>query len=99
MISKAAAQRLLELYVGELIVVHLKNMNIVTTNENQEMIELSPMVEGFVVDIDRNFIYLGTADGMVLKTLTHDVVGIIEVNNLMEEMLSNDMPVSEGDVH
>lgn len=98
MISKNAVKKLLEIYLDEQITIYLRDMNIVTVNEAQGEVKISPMVEGYVIDIDENFFYLGLPDGSILKTIPHETAGLIEMSTVTQ-FITEDMPTEEDDVH
>lgn len=99
MTSKSAVRKLREIYLDETITIYLREMNIVAVNESQGEVKISPMVEGYVIDIDQDFFYLGLPDGSILRTIPHATVGLIEMSFVGEVMLDQDMPGSEDDVH
>jgi len=89
MISKLAARRLRELFLDEFCSVYLRDMNVVTINEQQQEVKISPVAEGVIVDVCEEFIYLGLPNGEILKTIPHATVGMIELGLVtagMEEM-------------
>ncbi len=85
MISKDAVDRLMEHFLNEDVVIYLRDMNVVVVNENQEEVSLSAMTTGFVLDIDQDYFYLGTPDGNVTRTISHDVAQMIELAIPKEE--------------
>lgn len=99
MISKIALRKLREIYLDENITIYLRDMNIVTVNEQQGEVKISPMIEGYVVDIDQDFYYLGLPDGSVIKTVPHDTTGLVEITFAGGEMLDLDMPAPDEDIH
>lgn len=96
MISKNAVQKLLEIYLDETVTIYLRDMNIVTVNEAQGEVKISPMIEGYVIDIDLDFFYLGLPDGSILRTIPHATVGLIEMSAI-NQFISEDMP-TDGDI-
>jgi hypothetical protein len=98
MISKLAAKRIFEIYVDEMVTVYLRDMNIISVAENQQEVKISPMVEGLVVDVDTEYIYLGMPDGSILKTIPHQSVGLIEIT-FVAELIDADMAQSDDEVH
>ncbi len=98
MISKTAARKLCQMYLDETLTVYLRDMNIVTVNQEQSEVKISPMVEGYVIDIDQDHIHLGLPDGSVLKSIPHSSVGLIEMS-FVAQMIDADMPTSDEEVH
>jgi hypothetical protein len=88
-----------EIYLDESIVVYLKDLNIVTITEDQQEMKVTPMVDGYVVDIDNEFIYLGLPDGLILKTIPHSSVGLIEIMLEPEMMIDLELPNEGDDIH
>lgn len=99
MISKNAVRKLIEIYLDENITIYLRDMNIVTVNESQGEVKISPMIEGLVIDIDQDFFYLGLPDGSIMKTVPHETVGLIEMAFTGGDLIDMDMPTNEDDVH
>lgn len=98
MTSKSAVRKLLEIYLDENITIYLREMNIVTVNEAQGEVKISPMIEGYVIDIDQDFFYLGLSDGSVLRTIPHATVGLIEMT-AEQQFVNEDMATDEDEVH
>ncbi len=96
-LSKTAVKRLRDAFLDEQVSVFLKDMNIVTVSEEQGEIKISMVVEGYVIDIDADMIYLGLPDGTVTRTVPHSAVGLIEIP-FVGETFDMDIPV-DGDVH
>lgn len=101
MTSKNAVRKLREIYLDENIVIYLRDMNVVTINETQGEVKISAMIEGYVIDIDQDYFYLGNTDGHVLKTVPHDTIGLIELGVTAEEQMMSalEMPEADEDVH
>ena len=99
MTSKTAVRKLREIYLDENVVIYLREMNIVTVNEEQQEVRISPVVEGYVIDIDQDFVYLGLPDGSVLRTIPHTTVGMIEMSSVEETFVTEDMPDIDDEVH
>jgi hypothetical protein len=57
------------------------------------------MMDGYVIDIDQDFYYVGLEDGTILKTVPHDVLGPVELamETLGEEFI--DFPTNGEEVH
>ncbi len=79
MISKKAAQKLIECFAGEVVVFYLKDMKIAAVSEDGEQMMFNGMIDGLVVDIDETFFYLGDDDGNINKTVRHDIIAITEI--------------------
>ena len=88
-----------ECFVGETVVFYLKELNIPAVTESGEELSVNAMIDGFVVDIDEGFYYLGNMDGSIDKVISHDVIAIVEVANYEKrDSLDFDWP-TEGEVH
>ncbi len=92
-ISKTAVKTLMDLWVGEMVVIHLKGINLVIHEDENKSIEVAPMIQGFCYDIDSSFWHLGEdIESGVTKSLPHESVGLVELmatsldNELMQEM-------------
>lgn len=96
-LSKTAVKRLLEAFIDEQVSIFLRDMNVVTVSEDQGEIKISMVIEGYVIDIDADMIYLGLPDGSVTRIVPHSSVGLMEIQ-FQGETLDMDIPV-DGDVH
>lgn len=97
MIPKTSVKTLLELYMDEVISIFLRDMHVVTANEEGNEIRISSAVEGYVIHIDQTHIHLGLEDGTITKSIPHETVGLIEIQ-FSGQMMDQDMAVDE-DVH
>ena len=97
-ITAAAARRLREIYLDQQVVVYLRDMNVVTVNEEHGEMKISAMAEGYVIDIDTNFVYLGLPDGTITRTINHDLAQMIEIA-FGGELLDMDFATSDEDIH
>lgn len=99
-ISKGTAKRLREIWLDEIIIIYLKGMNVTTVNESGEEIKISAMCDGYVVDIDEEYFYLGLEDGTVMKTIHHDTIGIVELADFgSNEFFNDNVPRPDEEVH
>jgi hypothetical protein len=98
MISRTAAKRIFEIYVDEIVTIYLRDMNVVSVNESQQEVKISPMIEGLLIDVDTEYIYLGLEDGSILRSIPHATVGLIELSTLMS-MIDQEMPDVGDEVH
>lgn len=98
MISKASVQRLRETYLGSEVVIYLKDMNVVTVNDDGNEVSIAAMTTGHVIDIDQNFYYLGTPDGEITRTIGHDVAQMVELA-INKNAMELDFPTEEDEVH
>lgn len=98
MTSKSAVRKLRQIYLGETITIYLREMNIVTVNEAQGEVKISPMIEGHVIDIDQDFFYLGLPDGSVLRTIPQASVGLIEMTAI-NQFIDEDLPTDEDTIN
>lgn len=94
MISKNAVRKLREIYLDETITIYLREMSIVTVNESQGEVSMSPLIEGYFIDVDQDFIYLGVPDGTIFRTIPHATVGLMEITEI-NQFISEDMPTDE----
>jgi hypothetical protein len=97
MISKAAAKKLYDLYIGEMVVVYLTGMNAIVPNESGEL-SVTMMVSGLVLDVDTEFFYLGTPE-MITRTISHDLAQMVEIEFIPGDIMSTDMAMPDEDVH
>jgi hypothetical protein len=99
MISKKSAQRLVETYAGETVIFYLKDMKISTVNSEGSDLVINAMVDGFVVDVDEHYFYLGDSDGGVDKTISHEVIAITEIAKIDVNALYVEPPSDDEDIH
>lgn len=99
MISKTAARRLRDIYLNEMIIIYLRDISIVVPDEQHGSVKIAAQLDGIVIDIDQEYIYLGLPDGSVLKTVPHSSVGLIEVGSMIDDLINDDMPTDAEDVH
>lgn len=100
--TSKTVKKLGEYFVGEICVFYLKDMHVPIPGEGGEPMQISAMTEGYVVDVDETYYYLGSDDGTVDKVITHNVIAMVEI----AEMGSYDIddfdftpPESQEDVH
>jgi hypothetical protein len=94
-ISKGAVQRLRETFLGEDVIFYLKDMNVVTVNDDGQEISIAAMTPGHVIDVDADFYYLGTPDGVITRTISHDVAQMVEI--ALEPGI--ELPSEDDEVH
>lgn len=99
MISKKSAQRLVETYAGETVIFYLKDMKVSTVNDEGSDLVINAMVDGFVVDVDEYFFYLGDDSGNVEKTISHGVIAITEIAKVDINALHVELPSNDEDIH
>lgn len=97
-ISKKAIKTLMDLYVGDLVVLYLKGMNVVVADENSGEMNITPMLQGIVMDVDEAFIHLGDGD-IIQKSIYHENVGLIESLVIDESLISFDMATNESEIN
>ncbi len=99
MITKSAAKYLREIYVGEYVTLYLKDMNVITVNEDQQEVSITAMRQAIVVDVDQNFFYLGLPDGMITSTVAHELAQMVEIEFIDQGMMDQDMPQPGEETH
>lgn len=98
--TSKAVKKLADCFLGEMVVFYLIDMNVAAFTENGESMKISGMTEGYVVDIDVDFFYLGQEDGSVDKIIKHEVIGMVEVAELDEEAVFKfPVPSDEDEIH
>jgi hypothetical protein len=98
MISKSALKTLLDLYLGDTVILYLKNINVVIPNEDGEHMDVSAMLTGMVMDIDENFIHLGDGD-MIKKSVYHENIALIESMIVDNNLISDDLPENDLEIN
>jgi hypothetical protein len=99
MISKVAVKKLRDLYLDQMVTIYLKDMNVVTVDENSQEIGITAMRQGYVLDICQNYFYLGLPDGTITTTIAHELAQMVEIEFAGSELFDTDMPSSEDEVH
>lgn len=97
-ISKGALKNLKYLYLGELCVIYLKGMNIVIAHEEAGQMDVTPMLQGIIMDIDEAYIHLGDGDA-INKSVKHDDYGVIELVIPQESLMDFDMPINDSEIN
>lgn len=97
-ITSKAAKKLRSIFLDEQVTIFLKDMNVVTIDENAQEMKITAMAQGYVVDIDEDFYYLGLPDGEITRIVSHELAQMVELMFAGSDIMDNDMPVDE-DVH
>lgn len=95
-IGKKAVKTLIDLYAGDTVVLYLKGMNVLIANEEQQM-DVTPMLTGIVMDVDDTFIHLGDGN-MIQKSIYHENVGLIE-SATMPDLIAIDYPTTDSEIN
>lgn len=101
--TSKTVQTLKELYVENYVVIIMKDMKMMAM-VNDEELQVSSMMEGYVVDVDEYFVYLSDDEKSdVSRAVKHDIISIIQISPdeddvIMSEGLDMDFP-EEGDLH
>jgi hypothetical protein len=100
-ITLKTAKKLRGVFVDEEVVIYLKDMNVVTVDENQGEMKISAMIQGYVIDIDENFYYLGLPDGQITRTVSHETAQMVELLALNEanEFMGDGVVGPDEDIH
>jgi len=96
-ISKKAMTTLRDIYLGDSVILYLKDMNVVIPTGDGNM-DISPMLQGIVMDVDETFIHLGNGD-MVQKSVYHENVGMIESLIVDDALINFDMPERDSEIN
>jgi hypothetical protein len=85
----------LEQLLGEFVSVQLNDVKMYEKIPELNAMALSPVVEGYFVDVSDNYIYIGTRDADSFDTIiTHEMVAILSIiepgEATVEELI--DMP-------
>lgn len=96
-ISKKATKTLLDLYMGDTVILYLKGLNVLIASEGGQM-DITPMLTGIVMDVDEAFIHLGNGD-MITKSIFHENVGLIESAIMDEMLISTDLATDESEIN
>lgn len=98
MISKKAVKTLIDLYLGDNVILYLKGMNVVIPNEEGGSMNISAMLQGTVMDIDDTFIHLGDGN-MTGKSIYHENIGLIETTLVDDTILAFDFPSNDSEIN
>lgn len=99
MISKNAAKNLRDLFVGQVVVIYLRDMNIITVDDNGTEMKITAMAQGFFLDADETFVYLGTPDGEVTRVIAHETAQMIEIEFPGDEFMDGEMLGPDEEAH
>jgi len=96
-ISSKSVKKLKEQFLGQNVIVYLKDMNVVTVNEEGQELNITAMTEAHVVDIDQNYFYMGLPDGTITRIIQHEIAGMVEL--AFDQDAEMQLPTDEDDVH
>ena len=94
-----AAKKLLEIFLNEQVTIFLKDMNVVTVDEEQGELKVSAMVQGLILDVDIDYYYLGLPDGMITRTVAHETAQMVEIMFIADEFMDGDYPANELEIN
>lgn len=97
-ITAKAARKLKSVYIDEQVIIYLRDMTIATVDENNQEVKLTAMIEGYVVDIDQDFLYLGLPDGTITKTVAHELAQLVELHAMGSDQFDLETNF-DGDTH
>lgn len=98
-ITKDAVKTLKNSFVGCLVIIHLKDIVIPIIGPNEEDFDVNAMIDGFVVDIDQDFVYLGLEDGSILRAVPHASIGPIDIAMDNQPSLIDSFPSDDQEIH
>lgn len=96
-ISKTAVKNIKQLLVDQLVVIVLKGINIMIPNGEEEM-AVSAMLSGILSDVDQDNVYITDEFGSV-KVVPHDSIGVLELAEHQDELLTDQFPQDGDEVH
>lgn len=99
-ITTKSVKNLRECFLDEYVIIYLKDLNVVLPSPDGQEMNITAMIDGYVVDIDENYVYLGLPeDQTVLKAVAHESAHMIEVSAPISLMNVDFLPENDGDVH
>lgn len=98
-IAAKAAKKLRSIFLDTEVTIYLRDMNVVTVDESQQEMKISAMAQGYVVDIDEEYYYLGLPDGTITRTIGHDLAQMVEIMFEASEFMDGDFPTQDEDIH
>ena len=98
-ITAKAAKKLRGVFLDEEVTIYLKDMNVVTVDENAGEMRISAMAQGYVIDIDEDFFYLGLPDGEITRTINHETAQMVEITFTPDAFMDQDLVGPDEDVH
>ncbi len=98
-ISKTSAKKLRDIFVGDEVTIFLKDMNVVTVDEEQGEMKISAMAQGLVLDVDENYFYLGLPDGMITRTIAHETAQMVEIMFIQDDFMDGGFPENEMEIN
>jgi hypothetical protein len=97
-ITLKAAKKLRAIFLDTDVTIYLKDMNVVTIDEQHGEMKITTMAQGYVIDIDENFYYLGLPNGEITRTISHETAQMVE-SLFVGEQMDFDMPNPDEDIH
>jgi transposase len=98
MINIKAVRKLRRIFLDEEVTIYLRDVNVVTVDEEGQQVKVTAMAQGYVLDIDENFYYLGLPNGTITRTINHDIAQMVEILFEASEYMDSDIPLDE-DIH
>lgn len=98
-LSKSALKKLKEIFVDEMVTFYLRDLNVVSVNEENQEVKISAMSDGYVIDVDSNYYYVGLTDGTITRTIPHDTIAMTELTFAGGQLIDEDMPTNDDEVH
>lgn len=96
----AVLSKLRDAYLGQHVVIYLRDMNIVAVKpEGEGEMLVSGMLEGYVVDIDDKYWYIGGNPEEFNRIVLREIAGIVEIQmpDNSSFLLTNNMEIMEPD--
>lgn len=98
--TSKSLEKLGKYFVGETVIFFLKDMSVAAVTDDGESMKISGMTEGYVVDVDETFFYIGSEDGSVHKVVNHNVIGMVEIAETEEEeIMAVQIPTEDEEIH
>ena len=98
--TSKALKKLRETFIDEDVVFYLKDMNVPLVSSDGEDFKISGMTDGYVIDIDENYYYLGDKDGGIDRVISHDIITIVEIALVIDESMKAFLELpSDDEVH
>lgn len=83
-----SVENLKKAFIGELVVVFIKGMDVAIVSEDGKSMNISSMVEGYFVDVDEDYIYLANNfEGPIKRSISHDIAKMIQIAPTEEEQM------------
>lgn len=98
-ISVEALKNLQDQFLNEEVIIYLNNMRVAIPDPENQQISVNAMVQGVFLNVDQDYIHMGLPDGTIIRSVKHDLAGMIEVLIPSSPLMDMNFPETDEEVH